>query len=129
MRQVILTANATVNGHSLPCPLDYHLTPQQVLLAFELNSASGVQCTVEWSPDDPFGTFNANGDSVPYATDYNTNANWYSLTAMTAMSTDTQYTLGAHPDDYPARGVRLTTNAYTTGALPQLKINQAGGIS
>lgn len=127
MRQVILTANPTANGLSLPCPLDYHLTPQQVLLAYEQDGAT-AQCTVQWSPDDPFGTFNANGESVPYATDYNTNGNWYDLAPMTALTTDTQYTLGAHPDDFPARGVRLKTNSYTSGS-PQLKINQAGGIS
>lgn len=128
MRPVILTANPASNGLSLPVVLDYHLTPQQMLINYQQLGAT-AQCTVQWSPDDPFGTLDNNtGLIVPYPVDYNTNGVWYDITALSAMSTDTSYTLGAHPDDYPARAVRLKTNAYTSGE-PKLTVIQAGGIS
>lgn len=124
MRPVIVSAVITNLGSypwSQPVVLDYHLTPFQVMLAFKQNGAT-AQCTIEWSPDDPFAT---------YATDYNTNASWYDLLAMTAINTDTDYSLGSDRPgaNFPARGVRIKTNAYTSGSAPTLTVIQAGGIA
>lgn len=114
-------ANVGAYPWSAPVVLDYHLTPQQIMLAYEQRGAS-AQCSIQWSPDDPFAT---------YATDYNTNANWYDVAGMTAIITDTQYTLGGTGSDnnFPARAVRVKTNSYTSGVAPLLTVIQAGGIA
>lgn len=127
MRPVILSLSAA--GLSAPCPLDYHIAQFQVMLAYEQKGAT-AQATVQWSPDDPFGTFNALGESIPYPTSYNVDAKWYDIPAMTAIVTDTQYTLGGTGADnnFPARGIRLKNNTYTSGTN-RLVITQAGGNS
>lgn len=118
MRPVTVQLSAT--GNSAPVVLDYHLTPQQVMLAYEQNGAA-AQASVQWSPDDPFAT---------YAVDYNTNANWYDIPNMTGIITDAQYTLGGTGADnnFPARAIRLKNNTWTSGTN-QLVVTQAGGIA
>lgn len=128
MRPVILSLSTA--GLSLPCPLDYKLTPQQVMLSYKQNGAS-AQATVQWSPDDPFGTYdNVNGGIKPWPVDYNTNGTWYDISALSAMVSDAQYTLGGtgSDNDFPARGIRLKNNSYTSGTN-QLTITQAGDHS
>lgn len=127
MRPVTLSLSTA--GLSLPCPLDFHITQFQVMLAYEQNGAV-AQATVQWSADDPFGTFDASGNSIPYPVDYNTNANWYDITAMSAMVGSTRYSLGGIGTDnnYPARAVRLKNNTWTSGTN-KLVITQVGGGS
>lgn len=125
MRSVVLSLTAA--GLSLPCPLDYHIAQFIVMLAYEQNGAV-AQATVQWSPDDPFGTYdNVAGGIKPYPVDYNTNGNWYDIAELSAMVASTQYTLGGIGSDnnYPARAVRLKNNTYTSGTN-KLIITQAG---
>lgn len=124
MRPVVIPAVITnVNAYpwSQPVVLDYHLTPQQVMLNYKQNGAS-AQSTVQWSPDDPFAV---------YAVDYNTNASWYDITALTSLVSDASYTLGGTgaDNDFPARAVRIKTNSYVSGSAPTLTVIQAGGIA
>lgn len=114
MRPIYLLANGYSSTLSQPAILDQYLTPFNVTLTVELFGTSGGSYTVKYSNDDPYGT---------YATDYNTNANWYShstLVTLSADATDVLYT--------PVRAVRLQTIAAGTGATqtPRLVILQAG---
>jgi len=86
------------------------------MLAVELfgNTGGTPSYTVQYSPDDPFAT---------YATDYNTNANWYNHPVLVTLAAD-----GVDSMQVPARAVRLSTGSAGTGgtATPRLVVIQAG---
>lgn len=109
MRPVKLTAPAST-GPSAPCVLDQYLTPTNVALAVEFGTAVATS-KVQYSPDDPFAV---------YATDYNTNANWYDHPTLTGLTTDAQDNFAV-----PMRALRLNNTAWTSGQ-PTLTIIQAG---
>lgn len=116
MRPIYLSANTNALGVSAPVVLDQYLTPFNVTLAVELfgNTGGGASYTVQYSLDDPYGT---------YAVDYNTNATWYNhptLVTLAADATDVFYT--------PVRAVRMLTTTPGTGGTqtPRLVIVQAG---
>lgn len=115
MRPVYIAAKAT-SGNSAACILDQYLTPTDALLAVELggNTGGGASYTVQYSPDDPYAS---------YATDYNTNANWYNHPTLVTLAAD-----GVDQLAVPARAVRLVTNTAGTGgtAAPRLVVIQAG---
>lgn len=115
MRPVYATAGTTSSSVSIAVVLDQYLDPTDVLLAVELygNTSGGSSYTAQYSPDDPYAT---------YATDYNTNANWYA-TSLNAVGVDSSATLG-----FPARAVRLATNVVGTGGTqtPRMVVIQAG---
>ena len=113
MRPVYLAASAS--GDSSPAVLDYMLTPFNVNLTLELGGNTGsASYTVYTSPDDPYAT---------YATSYQANANWYSVSAISTASADTSTLLIS-----PVRAVKLTTVAAGTGGTvaPRLVVIQAG---
>lgn len=114
MRPVYLTASGSNGGVSNPCVLDQYLTPTDVLLAVELYGGTGGNYTVQYSPDDPFAA---------YATDYNTNANWYNHPTLASLSAD-----GVDSIVIPARAVRILTTTAATGSSspPRLVVIQAG---
>lgn len=121
MRPVNKTLSAS--GLSDPIVLDYHLNPANTLLSYKQNGAI-AQATVQWSPDDPFGTLNNTAGTIdPYPNSYNQDAAWYDLTGMTAINADASQTLG-----FPARAVRLKNNTYTSGTN-SLTVVQSGAIS
>jgi hypothetical protein len=115
MRPVYMPANTSA-GDSAPVVLDQYISPTDTLLVVELfgNTSSSPSYTVKYSPDDPYAT---------YATSYAANANWYSVTGLTTLATDTSATLV-----FPARAVKLTTVNPGTGGTqtPQLAVIQAG---
>lgn len=117
MRPVYLAAPAVNGTFSPPCVLDYHLDPTNIMLTLELYGGTAGSYTVQYSPDDPYAT---------YATDYNTNANWYNHPTMTGLSADAVDQLAV-----PARAVRLKTTTVQGGSptsAPRLVVIQAGGI-
>lgn len=116
MRPVTLISSTSNGGTSAPCILDQYLTPFNVTLTMELfgNTGGGSSYNVQYSNDDPYGT---------YTVSYNANANWYNhptLVNLAADATDVFYT--------PVRAVRILTNTIGTGGTqtPQLQIIQAG---
>lgn len=115
MRPVYLPANPSA-GVSDPCVLDPKITPANILLAVELggNTGGGASYSVEYSPDAPFAT---------YATNYNTNANWYTHPTLVTLAAD-----GVDQLSVPAQGVRIRTVVPGTGGAtaPRLVVIQAG---
>ena len=114
MRAVVVTAGSYNSTLSNAVVTNQYVTPFNVLLAVELFGGTGGSYTVQYSPDDPFAT---------YATDYNTNANWYNHPTLVNLSAD-----GIDQFSIPVRGVRLQTNTAATGATatPRLVVNSAG---
>lgn len=115
MRPVYMPANAAI-GNSAPVVIDQYLTPTDTMLTVELggNIGGGASYSVQYSPDDPFAT---------YATDYNTNANWYNHPTLVNLTAD-----GVDMLAVPAAAVRIVTNTPGTGgtAPPRLVVRQAG---
>lgn len=72
-------------------------------LGLSINVASGTNTSsVEFSLDDP---------NAVYATDYNTDATWHSITALASKTADT-----AASHTIPCRAVRLNMTAWTSGS-------------
>ena len=107
MRPVVVSKTGV--GYSTPVVLDQYLTPENCGLAAIVTGT--VTYSLEISQDDPFAT---------YATDYNTNGNWFTLTGFSpAVSVTTPSNLA-----YPARAIRINI-ATGTGSVT-LTVNQVG---
>lgn len=117
MRPVYMPAS-TLAGNSDPVVVDTHLGPSNILIAVELggNTGGGASYTVQYSPDNPFGS---------YATDYNTNANWYDHPTLITLAADAVDQLSV-----PAQGIRLVTTTPGTGGTtaPRMVVVQSGGM-
>lgn len=108
-----VSINITTTGLSSPVVLDQFLNPFDVTLALNFTSGSGNgTVTVQYSTDDPFAT---------YATDYNTNANWINLTALTNKAADIDAALSS-----VVRAVRANCSVFNGGIIA-FRVIQGGG--
>ena len=111
MRAVAVKSPAGT-GNSIPVILDQCIN-QNVGIAITFNGAV-CTCSLQWSLDNPFAT---------YATDYNTNANWFTDPTLQNLTINE-----ANKLDMPVRAVRLSNSAWTSGQ-PTLTVVQTGGIA
>jgi hypothetical protein len=109
-----VTTTVTGNGSSIlnspPVVIDQYLTPINIGLSFT-DSGSTTVFKVQYSCDDPFAV---------YATDYNTNAQWFDHPSLTGLSAAAFGTI-----TFPVRAVRLQSSAAGTD-IGKLEVQQAG---
>jgi len=83
-----------------PVKVDY--AQHDFNIGLSLNVVSGTNTSsVQYSLDDP---------DAEYATDYNTDATWYTVTGLSGVTADTSVAL-----IIPCRAVRLNMTAWTSG--------------
>lgn len=101
MRPVTLTLTGTGSTlNSAPVVMDYRADPTSISLFFT-TSGSTTGFTVQYSGNDP--------TSYTSASDYNTNAAWFTHAFMTGLTSALSGNIA-----YPVRAIRLQANASGT---------------
>lgn len=96
---------------SAPIPLDNYSTPFNVGIGCDLSAGGAATYTVEYTFDDVFAAA-----FVPAS------AAWFSLTGITAQTTDKDGAITA-----PCTAVRLNMTAWTSGTVTMTVIQAGGG--
>lgn len=114
MRPVVvtLTGNGATTANSAPVIVDWRASPFNIGLAID-TGGSTTGFTAQYCYEDP--------NSYTTATLYNANAKWWTLTALSAKTADTDSSL-----TIPCRAVRLQANASGTDTAT-MTIVQGGG--
>ncbi len=120
MRSVTVIAPAAI-GLSTPVILDQHLTPQEVGMLIKISAGASLTTKVQWSLDDPNGT---------YTTSYNADAVWLDDKNLVNITSGNiaGVPINSFSVHQPVRAIRLNNTAWASGTAT-LVVVQCGGIS
>ena len=101
MRPVEVTLSA--QGLSQPIPVDYLQDSFKLGLIATLSDGANLTYSIQNSADDPF---------AEYATDYNTDADWFDTVGLTGNVANAQGNIF-----FPVRAVRLNVTTHVSGSI------------